>query len=104
MKLLFVIPKAPVWEKTHTIPLGIAYLTAVLEKENKYDLKILDLNFEDEKIFDDTIKEYDYVNFTVFSANVQEIFRLCRKAKKIKLNRVTNMPPRRIYKNGSSPK
>lgn len=83
MRLLFVIPKAPVWDKTHTIPLGMAYLTAVLEKKNCYGIKVVDLNFESEKTFNDLIRESDYANFTVFSANVQEIFRLCRKAKKL---------------------
>ncbi len=77
MKIVLINPKPKIWIKSATIPLGIAYIAAVLEK-NGYNVKIVDLNLNP----DEVIPDADIYGITVTTPLIYEAFNLSRYLKK----------------------
>jgi len=83
MKVLLINPSQSVFSKSSVVPLGLAYLGAVLEKNN-FEVKVLDMRVEklDEKIFDWP----DILGVTSATPSINHALGISQKAKKINPN------------------
>jgi radical SAM superfamily enzyme YgiQ (UPF0313 family) len=77
MKIVLINPKPKIWIKSMTIPLGIAYIAAVLEK-NGYEVKVVDLNINQKQ----EIPNADVYGITATTPLINEAFKLARDIKK----------------------
>ncbi|MBI5417000.1 cobalamin B12-binding domain-containing protein [Candidatus Poribacteria bacterium] len=77
MKIVLINPKPKIWIKSVSIPLGIAYIAAVLEK-NGYNVKVVDLNLNVRK----EIPDADIYGFSVTTPLINEAFKLAQTLKK----------------------
>lgn len=83
MKILLLNPSPSVFSKSSVVPLGLAYLGAVLE-ENDFDVKVFDMQVENlkEKIFDWP----DVLGITSSTPSINHALKIAEKAKKINPN------------------
>jgi anaerobic magnesium-protoporphyrin IX monomethyl ester cyclase len=83
MKILLVNPATRIWTTRNTIPLGLAYLAAVLERED-HKVRILDLAVEARS--DDELRKeiasMDMVGVTATTPAVYNAYEICRIARK----------------------
>lgn len=83
MKVLLINPSLAVFGKSTIVPLGLAYLAAVLE-ENNIEVKILDMCVEklDPKLFDWS----DILGITSSTPSINQTFKIAKEAKQINPN------------------
>lgn len=76
MKILLVQPKPKVWQSSTTLPLGIAYIAAYLEKFG-YQVECLDLSIQKEE----TLPKADLVGITATMPLIYQAWEIAKKAK-----------------------
>ncbi|MEW6039940.1 MAG: radical SAM protein, partial [Elusimicrobiota bacterium] len=77
MKILLVNPSASVWQQTKIIPLGLAYIAAVLEKAG-HSVQVIDLNHEKSFVLPKTV---DLVGITAASSTIEYAWDIAKQVK-----------------------
>jgi len=82
MKILLVNPSAGIWNTRNTMPLGLAYIAAVLEQQN-YDVRVLDLTVENKsgEQIKKEIRSNDIVGITSTTPTIYNAWNVCSIAK-----------------------
>lgn len=82
MNILFVYPKPNIsFDTTHCLPLGIAYISAVLEKEG-HKVSFLDLNVQPDDL-EDRLKTVDVVGVYAITPAIKSAWKICERVKKV---------------------
>jgi len=82
MKILLVNPSAGIWNTRNTMPLGLAYIAAVLEQQN-YDVRVLDLTVENKtnEQLGKEIRSADMLGITSTTPTIYNAWNVCSIAK-----------------------
>jgi len=83
MKIILINPRLRAWSPNIWVPLGLAYIAAILEKEG-HTIKIIDLN--EQKLNDDDLRanlkeDVDVVGFTGMITEYKKILKIIDIAK-----------------------
>lgn len=88
MNILFIYPKPNIsFDTTHGLPLGIAYISAVLEKGG-HRVSVLDLNVQPDNL-EKRLKKVDVVGVYAMTPAIKAAWGICERVKKTNPNTVT---------------